>query len=278
MDQKTQEALTKLGKVVDTGTKPTGEATMPKSADQQKVEDVLKEVQAEQQQDPEKFAPALKEVPVEDIKEETPTETAPAPVTNTEVEKAKEVINQELTEAEPVICQKCGWDVNNGVITPTEDEVREFTRCLLGERGFEKDYEYLGGGLKATFKELSATDKDKLTEVLKTIPPEGPNRVYIEVISDMRKIQTMATLSKIKSNDVEKNITLDLEGDKQAIAVLEEFDKVVGKYPATLVDILLRGYIEFDRLLNALTEAAFDENFWEGAGLELPQKPTVSAP
>ena len=91
----------------------------------------------------------------------------------------------------------------------------------------------------------------------------------------MRKIQTMAALSKIASVDEEKDITFVLEKDKTADEVLKEFEDIVGKYPATMVDILLRGYIEFARLLSVLTEAAFDENFWEGAGLELPQKPTV---
>jgi hypothetical protein len=278
MDQKTQDALAKLGKPVEPGTKPTSEAMMPSSPEHESVEETLKTIQEEQAQDPKKFAPALKEVePPEEDKQPTEEPKAAPETTSEDVNNAQQLISEHLTaEPDSIYCQKCGWDINKGVILPTEDEVKEFVRSLYGDRGFQKEYELFGNGMKVTFKEITSTQKDKLTSILKTIKPEGGNRVYLEVISDMRKIQTLATLSKLSTEDQETKFDIDLDKFETAEDMLQEFEKQLGsKFPALGVDILLRGYIEFSRLLNILTEAAFDENFWEGAGLESLQKPTA---
>jgi hypothetical protein len=266
MDPKTEAALRQVAKEVDAGATPSGEAKMPRNVDHEALEQTLKNVQKEQASNPEKYKPALQEAPQESVPESAKEEEIPDSIKE-EAEAMQKAINE---ASEPVICQKCGWDHNNVSIKPTDEEVNEFVRSAMGERGFEKEYSVWNGNLKITFGERSSTAKDEITQLLKTVRPVNPGRASIEVLTDIRKVQTMFALRRVQGPDFDKEFNIEVSHEDCAQA-LETFETEIGQqFKAIIVDVILRSFVEFDRLLIVLTEAAFDENFWEGAGLESP--------
>jgi hypothetical protein len=265
--EETTAALDRVAKRVPNGTKPTATHTYPvdheEGAEHMSVKDTLEDIQKEQQGT--EFQQAQKELTVAHF-EDAETSQLPKPTSTTPMPEVKPP-KQEEEHTQNSICPRCSWNSEVKVIKPSEDDLKEFARTILGDKTFAKTYALMGGALKIEFRALSASERQTLQDLLKTAEPAGDERSPLEVLKEVRSIQAMYSLESIKTGT---NSMSDFPSLGQAANMQEAYASFLDSFSSLagpVIDILTLTYLEFDRLNSTLVDAAFDSDFWKGAGL-----------
>jgi hypothetical protein len=203
---------------------------------------------------------ALKDVVREDLPDIPPTEA------EQEVLAEQERVRQVQAMHENT-CPKCSWDTRNKVLKATEDDLREYTRCILADRNFVKVLKLYGGQLQAQFTEQSDEARDEIVRLAQSIDFE--NTTQIDALTYTRKIQIVFSLTQISVGEQVKAWEVPTVGQfATAEEVAVEFKSRLGGRSASMQSTLFRAYLEFDKLISVLSDGAFDENFYQGAGLD----------
>ena len=203
---------------------------------------------------------ALKDVVREDLPDMPPTEA------EQEALAEKERVRQVQAMHENT-CPKCSWYVRNKVLKATEDDLMEYTRCILADRNFVKVLKLYGGQLQAQFTEQSDEARDEIVRLAQSIDFE--NTTQIDAMTYTRKIQIVFSLTQISVGEQVKEWEIPAVGQfATAEEVAVEFKSRLGGRSASMQSTLFRAYLEFDKLISVLSDGAFDENFYQGAGLD----------
>lgn len=176
--------------------------------------------------------------------------------------EVKNEIVAEAPKAEEAFpqCPRCGWSVDPK-LKPSEDDVKEYFRAVLGGRPFTKTYNLAGGRIKMTFSTISAAEQAESERVLSSIDSLGE-----------REANAVGIRARILYHL--RSVALD-GGNLMAYepASLNSVDDVMPKFKAQfagmgapLLDMAARTLLLFLELNRELLAATFDENFWKGAG------------
>lgn len=169
---------------------------------------------------------------------------------------------------EPKQCPKCGWNLNDPIYEPTDEDRLEFMESLLGNRRFVRRAEFMGGKIKATYRTVLVKEEDAITEYLnekldrKTIQSEtewmvGYHRARLVVM-----LQEIEIGGKSKKYDT---IAMWAENEDNLVEGLKKAEEKVAKdWPLSLHGILIQGMEETNKVYSTLMSRAYDPNFWEG--------------
>jgi hypothetical protein len=173
---------------------------------------------------------------------------------------AKEVENapEELKPAVPTMCSRCGHNLGTAVLTATDEEKEAYTRSILGGTTYEKKYTLFGGRVHMTFETLTNKESDVLGGILAQLVGEDPVKRTTEAL----KIKLLFYLRKYNNKEYERPAEHMLRED-----ALKEADNRFGDMSENLFTIVIKTYQEFYTLVRVLSDSAFDEAFYEGAGL-----------
>jgi hypothetical protein len=165
---------------------------------------------------------------------------------------------EETEQPQVHTCPRCQFDLNKGFPEPSDEERKEYIRCLLGGNQFTKAYELFGGELKLAFSNIQTTAAEKMGAILRSI----------DVGEDMSAL--MAAVARVKLVYYLRTMNTQ-EYSVPDVDTLEEvqvlFDERFGRLSEDHTSILVRASGEFNNLLTVLVQSGFDENFWKGAGL-----------
>jgi len=184
-----------------------------------------------------------------------------------QAELAEEAQIRKMQERHDNTCPKCSWDIRDKVLKAKEEDLKEYTRCILADRNFIKRMQLYGGQLTVEFTEPSDATRDEIVRLAQGIPFDKVTQ--LDAITLTRKIQIVFALTKMSVGAQDKTWTVPEPGvfaDAEEVAT--EFKVRLGGRSASMQSTLFRAYLEFDKLISVLSDGAFDENFYQGAGLD----------
>lgn len=158
------------------------------------------------------------------------------------------------------ICPRCGRDQNiKEAPAATEEEVKEYVRCLLSGETYEKSYALFKGQINVAFRSIDTETSAKLGKLLDSVPATNnrmaDNERYL-------KIRLLFYLRQLQDKKFEITEADSLE------AAEADFNDRFGKIKEDYLALIMRALMQFQNLLALLSEAGFDEGFWQGAGLD----------
>lgn len=182
-----------------------------------------------------------------------------------ESEQKLEIVNKDIPAAEPSKevfpqCPRCGWSTDPR-LKPAEEDVKEYFRSVLGGRPFGKTYDLADGRIKMTFATITSAAQAELERVAASLDgmeerEANATGIRIRLLYHLRSIalegSTLATFGEARLDSLE--------------VVPVRYEAVFGALPGPLMDMAARTVLLFLELNRELLAAAFDENFWKGAG------------
>ena len=174
--------------------------------------------------------------------------------------KNAEKETQKEPQQEPKPCMKCGWDPENAQVEVSEGEKEEYLRAILGSRSYNKNYDLFEGKLKVVMTSLNTVQSEELQNLINQLDKSDP-QIFV---TEAAKVKLIYYLKSVSSCEEAFTPPEKLEKHEDA---KKAFNERFGELSEDLLSILIRVLIEFSKLLGQLAEAAFDKNFWKGAGL-----------
>ena len=171
----------------------------------------------------------------------------------------------ENKQERPVVdeCPRCGWRADGSETKVDQDQVREYLRSVMSGTPFAKMYELYGGEIKLWFKALNNEEVDRFNTLAYRMSPVIDE---LSIRDAMLKLKILYYLEAVeargKKDEFEPPKTLAEVDDIGA-----EFTRRFGEYPELITRAMAQSLFLFEELQRMVTEAAFDENFWKGAGL-----------
>jgi hypothetical protein len=204
---------------------------------------------------------------IREVVKESAGDAPPEPTEDELREKQLEEFQKEAQERHDNTCPKCSWDIRNKVLKAKEEDLKEYTRCLLAGRCFVKSMELYGGHLSVEFTENDDDTRDEIVRLVQSI--DYNKLTQLDVMTLTRKIQVVFCLTKMAAGDDTKSFEVPSPGALSSGEDVEkEFKERLGGRTASVQATLFRAYLEFDKLIAVLSDGAFDENFYQGAGLD----------
>lgn len=166
---------------------------------------------------------------------------------------------------EDLVCPRCGH-AKGGENKPSEVDVQEYARAILGSRQFTKTYTLMGGQIQFKFTTLDGKTSEQLNSLM-----IGMNAIE-EVIRYNSVALKYRILFMLRSYSIGgKEVSLDppsqtqlIPGDYAAVDAL--FSEKIEHLDQGVVQMLAQSLMLFRGLETALIQGAFDETFWKGAG------------
>jgi len=168
---------------------------------------------------------------------------------------------EEVKEQEQQICPRCNFRLGQEDPKPEEGLLKEYFRTILGERPFEHTFPLCEGELTLRFAVLINTDSDEMSQVLRSIPKDDQPSLF----ADAMKVKILYHLRQINEKTYE--VPKLKKSENIFSEAMVEWKKRFGDRSESLMAMCIRTLITFQQLVDLLSNAAFDQNFWQGAGL-----------
>ena len=178
-------------------------------------------------------------------------------------------------------CPRCGWHESDNPRAP-EADLKEYMRCILGDKRFTKTYLLYDGVLQLTFRTLAAWEADMVNSVILKNEYDSPEELadigrkakilfYMTKMVREGKIVEYAPPKPVKTEAVgvageEGYVPEKVFFDYTKKGITEEYDKRFKGIDETMVRIIFRTFSLFEALQRLLISDGFDTNFWKGAG------------
>jgi hypothetical protein len=160
---------------------------------------------------------------------------------------------------EPVhTCPLCQYALNKPIPEATEEERKEYVRCLMSGNQFTKKYELYDGELKLMFSNIDTDAAETMSAILREVDTGEDVSALMSAVARIRLLYYLRSFN-------------DKEYPAPEVTSLEEaramFSERFGGLSEDLTSIFVRASSEFNNLLTVLVQSGFDRNFWKGAGL-----------
>ena len=169
--------------------------------------------------------------------------------------------NGPIEEEKIFTCSRCGW-TPDGNPAPSEEDTKEYLRCILGSKPFYKEYELYDGQIKITYRTCNNREVDGLNEILFDMNGDVERG---ELQDKSIKLKLLYFLSDIKLGD--KKESFDIPALDHHVDIDAEFNNRFADVAEPVIRMMTQSMFLFLELQQALVANGFDENFWKGAGL-----------
>jgi hypothetical protein len=194
-----------------------------------------------------------------------PEKKTPTASRRTRTKKTEETESADYQNQADVICPRCMFNMGQGnkLITPSEDDKKEYVRCLLGGRVFEKEYTLYEGQLILKMVALDNTEADRLNKILKEVANHVQDNSDVTwAQTEALKVKLLFYMRKGIGKEEYEPPEFDTLEDAQA-----EYENRFGNVAEDVSMIFIQVLSEFTRLLALLSQSGLDQNFWKGVGL-----------
>ena len=180
---------------------------------------------------------------------------------------------QEVADA-GVLCPRCLWDTSLSIVEPTEEDKKEYLRCVLGNRSFEKTYLAFGGAVAITLQERNRElaelrEHQQKLNTLKIISETDARMAGLEVLDNATKTRVATLVRKIKLADNERAIShwTNLTEEPDGPSIVEQLNNEVFRdISESMTAVLVQVTKEFESLVDTITQRAMNSDFWTSAG------------
>ena len=157
---------------------------------------------------------------------------------------------------------------------PTDDDKREFIRCLLGDQPYMKEYELFNGMIKIRLRDLSPAQEDQLFAEMAIAQRNGKIATEDDWDIMLDRLRMVACSDSLMWAGKEICGAID---PKKGLYIASE-SLLQSFKGATTYRALLRIVRVFRRHLQILMERAMDPDFWEVDGPDLQSAPISKEP
>jgi hypothetical protein len=155
-----------------------------------------------------------------------------------------------------VSCLRCGRDMAiEDEPAPSEEEKKEYLRCILGKKLYRKTYTLFDGTVTVAFELLTQAESTRMGPILHELNMTRS----MQGLADSMNLKLLFYLRQFNTDEFSPPENLD--------NWKEEFNTRFGDYGEDVTALAARILMEYLRLAEMLPQAGLDENFWKGAGL-----------
>jgi hypothetical protein len=170
----------------------------------------------------------------------------------------KQPPEEEIPEEEKIqMCPRCSYEMQKGTPVPTDSEIKEYVRCLIGGSLFTKEFPLFNSAIKIKFQLLTAKQSDLLSVALSSLPDVDFMQKAQEALQ-LKLLFYLREFGKEKFKCPDTSALQELE-DEYAVRYNEKGEDV----PVLHIRVMM----QFLNLTEALPAAGLDEAFYKGAGL-----------
>lgn len=153
----------------------------------------------------------------------------------------------------------------------SEEDVREYLRCVLGGKRFSKTYEFMGGHVKVTLQERSAEeDEDVMRRTAQIAAARGQGNNAIEITLLMAKYRLAYSLTRLdigttprQFNRISVGSLVSIAKTEAPIYTVDERVSEIGDLGAILVSALYTAVVEFSEICGDLARRVTDPKSWQ---------------
>lgn len=171
----------------------------------------------------------------------------------------------EQKKQQEYICPICRHPASRPVVQADEADLREFMRCIMGEKLFAKTYS-IGSGkqdrMKWKLQILTSNQSDQMDALLAEISKQK-ERTGMQLMSEVQEVKLLFYVRAVNDEVFEPPGNECTEIDQ----IHKIFNERYGSKSELVKTIGVRVITTFEQLIAILTTAVFDESFWQGAGL-----------
>lgn len=160
----------------------------------------------------------------------------------------------------PLICPRCGKDVNQPELTVSEDVLRDYVRHMLGGRRFKKVFDSFEGALRIAFEEPTAGEDWKKQAT------GGPR----ELAGDKYMLLTLASVEVVdKEAGVIRSLYCKTPNERLELIkdVPTSMEQLADSLTTIQLAVVSRCATVFAALLSLIIAEVTSADFYEGAGL-----------
>jgi hypothetical protein len=171
---------------------------------------------------------------------------------STNREEAPQARVPELTK-----CPRCGHNMGVPVAAPSEADVKEYVRCLLGKKKFSKTYPLFNGEVTLRYELVGQKESALLSAALDAVDKSDA----VKMMTAALRLKLLFYLRQFNGDSFSPPEEIP-EGWESSL-----FNKRFEAYGEDMPVLASRVLMEFMRLTEMLPEAGLDRGFYEGAGL-----------
>lgn len=171
-------------------------------------------------------------------------------------------VKEEHVEEHAVLCPRCNKNIAQADLTVTDDVLKEYTRCLLGQRPFTKTMTLFKGAMQVTFESMSAEQ----AEIFRTVMAEADldRALDAKLLATMKNIKVIDATTQTSADTYTADYNTRLGYCKSMPA---EVTDVLKGIDAPMLGVLRKCALTFELLCLTIRESVFSEDFYEGIGL-----------
>ena len=147
---------------------------------------------------------------------------------------------------------------------PEREDKVAWTRSILGDARFTKDYDLFGDRVRVTFRSRTMAEQEKIHEQLRKdsetnmFDPLNPGLYQHQYYDRMRKLSMAASVKFITGFDTDQSPM-----DSYEISAGEFYSMLVKDWHESLFNSIYRQFLIFEDLCFKLKEAANSPDFWD---------------
>jgi CRISPR/Cas system CMR subunit Cmr6 (Cas7 group RAMP superfamily) len=183
-------------------------------------------------------------------------------------EKLAQVLVENEQLKEKLVCKRCGFDNKQDEYKVDEEIVKDYYKCMLAQEQYSKTYDIMNGAYTITCQEP--------TRKLLSAYVGCWDRLDHSVTQYAHDLMCLLMITRIERRTEEGIVSIfEMSSDEKLKlfrgAAFENIESVIPDTYQNLPQILLsaiKGVAQtFSALCTQIAEAALDENFWKGVGL-----------
>lgn len=169
-------------------------------------------------------------------------------------------------DADDKICRRCGRTALDSRLSVSEDTLKEYFRCMLGNVPFKKTFNVFDGKISITFSTLTNEQEQLVLNYDKSKPLDAAvDTLMFRLMLGLDRIEvrnpdTLQLICKWDglSSDVKSEILTD---------PVKAAEKLGAAIDPVMLQLVRRCHITFMVLVTTILESMVDQNFYEGVGL-----------
>jgi hypothetical protein len=170
------------------------------------------------------------------------------------VQVTEDSIPEQEEEPEVKQCLRCGY--KEGDPAATEEDMKEYMRCILGQKRFSKKYKVMRGQIAVKFTTIDGGASERVNKIIDKLSVlEDP--VAFRAVATKINMAYMLTSYQVAGETVD----LGTSNAETPEDVIKDFAERFGNMDETVIQMFTRKMGEFIVLKNALIDECSSEAF-----------------
>jgi hypothetical protein len=183
-------------------------------------------------------------------------------------EKIAKLMEENAKLKNQLVCKRCGFDNKHEKYEVDQEAIKDYYKSLLAQEPFKKTYDILNGTYSITCEEPT-----RQLLAAYTLCWDKLDSTIVQYAPDLLSLMVINKIEKITSDGLETVYDMPMDERLKMFRgiTFENIENVIPDYYQNMPQVILLAVkgvtAAFNALCLQLGEAALDENFWKGVGL-----------